>query len=100
MSLEQQVPLVLLVSIQLPEKLDEINKQNSKELIHVISSMTIKCHCCKLLWGNISVFEKKKDGSLAEAKQVVQYGKSNTQRQESPHVHMVHFLLIKVCFRY
>jgi hypothetical protein len=33
MSLEQQVPLVLLVSIQLPEKLDEINKQKFKELI-------------------------------------------------------------------
>ncbi|WP_281226273.1 lactonase family protein [Flavobacterium aquiphilum] len=43
--------------------------------------------------GNISVFGKKEDGSLAEAKQVIQhYGKGvNAQRQEKPHVHMVYF---------
>ncbi|WP_035670965.1 lactonase family protein [Flavobacterium sp. 83] len=43
--------------------------------------------------GNISVFAKKSDGSIAEAKQVIQhYGKGiNAQRQEAPHVHMVHF---------
>ena len=43
--------------------------------------------------GNISVFGKKEDGSLTEAKQVVQhYGKGiNKERQESAHVHMVYF---------
>jgi 6-phosphogluconolactonase len=43
--------------------------------------------------GNISVFGKNQDGSLSEAKQVVQhYGKGvNPQRQEKPHVHMVYF---------
>ena len=43
--------------------------------------------------GNISVFGKKEDGSLTEAKQVIQhYGKGpNAQRQEKPHVHMVYF---------
>jgi 6-phosphogluconolactonase len=43
--------------------------------------------------GNISVFGKKQDGSLTEAKQVVQhYGKGiNAERQEKPHVHMVYF---------
>lgn len=43
--------------------------------------------------GNISVFGKNQDGSLTEAKQVVQhYGKGpNEQRQEKPHVHMVYF---------
>ncbi|MGO4821274.1 MULTISPECIES: lactonase family protein [unclassified Flavobacterium] len=43
--------------------------------------------------GNIAVFGKNNDGSIAEAKQVIQhYGKGpNTKRQEAPHVHMVHF---------
>jgi 6-phosphogluconolactonase len=43
--------------------------------------------------GNISVFGKKEDGSLTDAKQVVQhYGKGiNKKRQESAHVHMVYF---------
>lgn len=43
--------------------------------------------------GNISVFGKNEDGSLTEAKQVVQhYGKGiNKERQESSHVHMVYF---------
>jgi 6-phosphogluconolactonase len=43
--------------------------------------------------GNISVFGKKEDGGLTEAKQVVQhYGTgANTDRQEKPHVHMVYF---------
>jgi 6-phosphogluconolactonase len=43
--------------------------------------------------GNISVFQKNSDGSLAEAKQVIQhYGQGpNAKRQEGPHVHMVHF---------
>lgn len=43
--------------------------------------------------GNISVFGKNQDGSLTEAKQVIQhYGKGvNTERQEKAHVHMVYF---------
>lgn len=43
--------------------------------------------------GNISVFGKNQDGSLTEAKQVIQhYGKGiNEKRQEKPHVHMVYF---------
>lgn len=43
--------------------------------------------------GNISVFSKKQDGGLTQAKQVIQhYGKGiNAERQEKPHVHMVYF---------
>jgi len=43
--------------------------------------------------GSIAVFGKNEDGSLTEAKQVVQhYGKGiNEQRQEKAHVHMVYF---------
>lgn len=43
--------------------------------------------------GNIAVFGKNADGSLTEAKQVIQhFGKSvNSERQEKPHVHMVYF---------
>ena len=43
--------------------------------------------------GNISVFGKKNDGNIAEAKQVVQhFGKGiNEKRQQSAHVHMVYF---------
>ena len=43
--------------------------------------------------GSISVFGKKKDGSITEVKQVIQHtGKGiNAQRQEKPHVHMVYF---------
>jgi 6-phosphogluconolactonase len=43
--------------------------------------------------GNIAVFKKENDGSLAAASQVIQhYGKSvNAKRQEAPHAHMVLF---------
>lgn len=43
--------------------------------------------------GNIAVFGKNSDGSLAPSKQVIQhFGKGpNTERQKSPHVHMVYF---------
>ena len=42
--------------------------------------------------GNIAVFRKKPDGSLTEAKQLVQHkGKGIHPRQESAHVHMVYF---------
>lgn len=43
--------------------------------------------------GSLSVFKKNPDGSLTDAKQVIQlFGKSiNPKRQESPHAHMVQF---------
>lgn len=43
--------------------------------------------------GNIAVFPKNPDGSIGEAKQLVQhYGSGkNVQRQQKPHVHMVFF---------
>jgi 6-phosphogluconolactonase len=43
--------------------------------------------------GNIAVFGKNADGSLTEAKQVIQHhGKGpNLERQEKAHVHMVYF---------
>lgn len=75
-------------------KLNFINKQSSKGadpcyIINDDKNVIVANYSV----GNISVFGKNNDGSLAEAKQVVQhYGKgSNAQRQESSHVHMVHF---------
>ena len=43
--------------------------------------------------GNIAVFGKNPDGSLAKVKQTIKhYGNSsNQQRQEKPHVHQLHF---------
>jgi len=43
--------------------------------------------------GSIAVFNKKSDGSLSDAKQVIRHsGKSvNKDRQEGPHVHQVRF---------
>ncbi|HEU4495580.1 MAG TPA: lactonase family protein [Flavobacterium sp.] len=43
--------------------------------------------------GNITVFGKNSDGSLTEAKQIVQHSgnSANKKRQESAHVHAVHF---------
>ena len=42
--------------------------------------------------GNIAVFRKNADGSLTEAKQLMQHkGKGIHPRQESAHVHMVYF---------
>lgn len=43
--------------------------------------------------GSISVFDKKNDGSLGEAKQIIKHSGSsiNKDRQEGPHVHQVRF---------
>ena len=43
--------------------------------------------------GTIAVFKKQQNGNLEKAAQIIKHeGKSaNSQRQESPHVHMVHF---------
>ena len=75
-------------------KLDLINKQSSKgaDPCYIINDDK-NVIVANYSGGNISVFAKNNDGSLAEAKQVIQhYGKgTNTQRQEGPHVHMVHF---------
>jgi 6-phosphogluconolactonase len=75
-------------------KLELINKQSSKgaDPCYIINDDK-NVIVANYSGGNISVFGKKNDGSLAEAKQVIQhYGKGiNTQRQEGPHVHMVHF---------
>lgn len=75
-------------------KLDLINKQNSKgaDPCYIINDDK-NVIVANYSGANISVFSKNKDGSLAEAKQVLQHfgTGSNTQRQKSPHVHMVHF---------
>ncbi|MDI6047608.1 lactonase family protein [Flavobacterium yafengii] len=75
-------------------KLDLINKQSSKgaDPCYIINDDK-NVIVANYSGGNISVFGKNNDGSLAEAKQVIQhYGKGiNVQRQEGPHVHMVHF---------
>lgn len=75
-------------------KLDFINSQNSKgaDPCYIINDDK-NVIVANYSGGNISVFGKNSDGSITEAKQVVQhFGKGiNAKRQESPHVHMVHF---------
>jgi 6-phosphogluconolactonase len=75
-------------------KLDLINKQSSKgaDPCYIINDDK-NVIVANYSGGNISVFGKNIDGSIGEAKQIIQhYGKGiNTQRQEGPHVHMVHF---------
>lgn len=75
-------------------KLDLINKQSSKgaDPCYIINDDK-NVIVANYSGGNISVFGKNSDGSLTEAKQVIQhFGKGiNAQRQEGPHVHMVHF---------
>lgn len=75
-------------------KLNFINKQSSKgaDPCYIINDDK-NVIVANYSGGNISVFGKNNDGGIAEAKQTVQhYGKGiNTQRQEGPHVHMVHF---------
>jgi 6-phosphogluconolactonase len=75
-------------------KLDLINKQSSKgaDPCYIINDEK-NVIVANYSGGNIAVFGKNPNGSITEAKQVIQhYGKGiNTQRQEGPHVHMVHF---------
>ena len=75
-------------------KLDLINKQSSKgaDPCYIINDDK-NVIVANYSGGNISVFGKNNDGSISEAKQVIQhYGKgTNAKRQEGPHVHMVHF---------
>lgn len=75
-------------------KLNLINKQSSKgaDPCYIINDDK-NVIVANYSGGNISIFRKNPDGSISEAKQVVQhFGKgTNTKRQEGPHVHMVHF---------
>lgn len=75
-------------------KLDLLNKQSAQgaDPCYIINDSK-NVIVANYSGGNISVFGKNSDGSLSEAKQIIQhYGKgSNLQRQKSPHVHMVHF---------
>jgi 6-phosphogluconolactonase len=75
-------------------KLDFLNSQNSMgaDPCYIINDEK-NVIVANYSGGNIVVFGKNNDGSIGEAKQVVQhYGKgSNVKRQEGPHVHMVHF---------
>jgi 6-phosphogluconolactonase len=75
-------------------KLNLINQQSSKgaDPCYIINDDK-NVIVANYSGGNISVFGKNNDGGISEAKQVVQhFGKGiNAQRQEGPHVHMVHF---------
>lgn len=75
-------------------KLNFINKQSSKgaDPCYIINDDK-NVIVANYSGGNISVFGKNNDGSISEAKQVIQhYGKgTNEKRQKGPHVHMVHF---------
>jgi len=75
-------------------RLDFINKESSKgaDPCYLIND-DVNVIVANYSGGNISVFGKRPDGGLTEAKQVIQhYGKSsNVARQEKPHVHMVYF---------
>jgi 6-phosphogluconolactonase len=75
-------------------KLDFINSQDSKgaDPCYIINDDK-NVIVANYSGGTISMFGKNSDGSLSEAKQVIQhYGKGpNAKRQQGPHVHMVHF---------
>ncbi len=71
-----------------------INQQNSKgaDPCHIIDDGK-NVLVANYSGGSIVVFKKNLDGSLSEAKQIVQlFGKGiNPKRQEAPHAHMVQF---------
>ena len=75
-------------------KLTFLNSQNSKGAnpCYIIND-TKNVIVANYTGGSIAVFSKNSNGTLAEAKQVIQqYGSGpNKKRQESPHVHMVQF---------
>ena len=75
-------------------KLDFINSRDSKgaDPCYIINDDK-NVIVANYSGGNISVFGKNNDGSISEAKQVLQhFGKGiNAARQESPHVHLVYF---------
>jgi hypothetical protein len=55
-----------------------------KEQILVISLMMIKTLLLQLLWREYLRLWKNSDGSISEAKQVIQHGRNKRQRQEGP----------------
>lgn len=75
-------------------KLQQLNSQDSKgaDPCYIINDDK-NVIVANYSGGSIAVFEKKADGSLKEAKQVIKHtGKGiNSSRQESAHVHMVYF---------
>lgn len=75
-------------------KLDLINKTDSKgaDPCYIINDDK-NVLVANYSGGTISVFNKKADGSLADAVQVIKLGGSgpNKSRQEAPHAHMVYF---------
>jgi 6-phosphogluconolactonase len=75
-------------------KLDFINKTDSKgaDPCYIINDDK-NVLVANYSGGTISVFNKKADGSLADAVQVIKLGGSgpDKSRQEGPHAHMVYF---------
>lgn len=74
-------------------KLTNLNQQNAKgaDPCYIIDD-NINVIVANYSGGNIAVFGKNSDGSLTEAKQVLQHkGKGIHPRQGSAHVHMVYF---------
>lgn len=75
-------------------KLDYINKKDSEgaDPCHIIADAK-NVIVANYSGGSIAVFERKKEGGLTEAKQVIQHTGSsvNKERQEKAHVHMVQF---------
>jgi 6-phosphogluconolactonase len=75
-------------------KLDLLNKKDSKgaDPCYIISDDK-NVIVANYSTGTIAVFEKKTDGSLNDAKQVIKHSGTgpDKSRQEGPHVHMVHF---------
>ena len=75
-------------------KLDFMNAQNSRGVNPCyITNDKKNVIVANYSSGSLAVFSKNSDGSLGEVKQVFQqFGKSiNPKRQDSPHVHLVHF---------
>ena len=75
-------------------KLKLINKKDSRgeDPCYIISDEK-HVIAANYTGGTIAVFERNADGSLTEAKQLIKHSGSsvNKERQEKPHVHMVHF---------
>lgn len=75
-------------------KLDLLNKKDAKgaDPCYIIDNEK-HVIAANYSGGSITVFEKKQDGSLTDARQVIKHTGSsvNKERQEAPHVHMVYF---------
>lgn len=75
-------------------KLEPLNKKDSKgaDPCYIINDDK-NVIVANYSGGSVAVFEKKADGSLNDAKQVVKHTGSGPDkaRQEGPHIHMVYF---------